>query len=99
MYTDVYKHCRSCPQCAIVTGGGRKSKPFLHPIPVQRAFQILGVDVLELPKTESGNQYAIVFQDFLTKWPMVYATPDQKAICIACLLCEDIVPMFGVPEG
>ena len=49
----------------------------LHPIPVQRPFQIIGVDVLELPKTESVNKFAIVFQDFLTK---VYPAPDQKAI-------------------
>ena len=56
----------------------------------------MGIDVLELPKTECGNQYAIVFQDFLTKRPMVFATPDQKAIRIARLLVEEIVPIFGV---
>ena len=56
MYTDVYQYCCNCPQCAISDGGSRKSKPPLHPIPVQRAFQIMGVDVLELPKTERGNQ-------------------------------------------
>ena len=47
--------------------GSKKSKPPLHPIPVQRAFQIVGVDVLELPKTKQGIQYAIVFQDVLNK--------------------------------
>ena len=79
--------------------GGRKSKPLLNPIPVQRPFQIIGVDVLELPKTESGNKFAIVFQDFLTKWPMVYPAPNQKAIRIAHLLADEIVPLFGVPEA
>jgi len=33
MYNDVYKFCCGCPQPAITTGGGRKSKPLLHPIP------------------------------------------------------------------
>jgi len=60
--------------------------------------QIIGIDVLELPKTECGNQYDIVFQDFLTKWPMVFATLDQRAIRIVRLLAEEIVPIFGVPE-
>ena len=91
MYTDVYQYCHNCQQCAISGGGSRRLKPPLHTIPVQRAFQIMGVDVLELPKTKRGNQYAIVFQDFLTKWPMVFATPDQKAIRIAGLLAEEIV--------
>ena len=25
------------------------------------------VDIMDLPKTESGNKYVVVFQDFLTK--------------------------------
>lgn len=39
------------------------------------------------------------FQDMLTKWPMVLPVPDQKAGCVSRLLCEEIVPMFGVPEA
>ena len=39
---------------------------------IQRPSQIIGVDALELPKTENGNKFAIDFQDFLTKWPMVW---------------------------
>ena len=71
MYTDTMKHCASCPQCAIVSGSGRVNRPPLHPIPVQRAFQIVGVDVMDLPVTEAGNRHVVVFQDFLTKWPLV----------------------------
>jgi len=41
----------------------------------------------------------ISFQDFLTKWPMIYPAPDQKAIRIACLLVDEVVPLFGVPEA
>ena len=34
-----------------------------------------------------------------TKWPMVYAVPDQKTIRIARLLIERNIPFFGVPEN
>ena len=37
-----------------------------------------------------------VFQDMFTKWPMVFLVPDQKS---ERLLCEEIVPLFGVPEA
>lgn len=67
MYTDVYEKVKSCPECAIVSGGGRKHKPPLHPIPVQRPFQIIGVDIMELPKTRKGNRYVVLFQDFFSK--------------------------------
>ena len=54
---------------------------------------------MELPVTTQGNRYMIVFQDFFTKWPMIFPTPDQKSERIACLLVEEIVPYFGVPEA
>ena len=86
-------------QCAIVTGSGRRQLPPMQPIPVDHPFQIIGIDIMELPLTANGNKYAIVFQDLYTKCPMVYATPDQKVERIAKLFAQEIVPMFGVPEA
>ena len=51
---------------------------------------------MDLPKTEAGNKHVVVFQDFL---PLVFPVPDKKAIRLARLLVEEVVPMFGVPEA
>ena len=99
MYSDCVKYCKSCPECAIVSGVGRRNKPPLSPIPVERPFQIIGVDVMELPKTDKGNKYVIVFQDFATKWPLVFPAPDQQTIRIVKLLTEHVVPFLRVPEA
>ena len=99
MHHDTVKFASNCPQCAVVTGGSRQHRPPLHPIPVSRPFQIIGVDVMELPTTERGNRYVLVFQDFLTKWPMVYPMPDQKSLRIAELRVNKVVPHFGIPES
>ena len=99
MYSDALHYARNCPECAIVSGGGQQHRPALHPIPVQRPFQIVGVDIMDLPRTQQGNKHVIVFQDFFTKWPMVYPVPDQKALRIAQLIAEEIVRFFGVPEA
>ena len=98
LYQDAISYCKNCAECAIVSGTGRVQRPLLHPFPVQRAFQILEVDIMELPVTEHGNRYLIVFQDFLTRWPFVFPAPDQKAIRIVRLL-EEIVPVIGVPDA
>jgi len=66
---------------------------------VSHPFQIWAVDIMDLPRTKRGNQHVIVFHDLFSKWPMVYPVPDQKAVRIARLLAEEIVPVFGVPEG
>ncbi len=99
MHADALRFARNCPECAIVSGGGRVQRPPLHPIPVQRPFQIVGVDVMDLPKTIDGNCHVLVFQDYLTKWPLVYPIPDQKSVRIAQALVEEVVPFFGVPEA
>ena len=99
MYVDSIQFVQNCPECTIVAGGSKVCRPPLHPIPVQRPFQILGIDIMELPKTAAGNKYVIVLQDFLTKWPMIFAASDQKAQRIAHLLVEEVVPFCGVPEA
>lgn len=72
--------------------------PPLQPIPVSRPFQILGVDIMDLPKTERGNKHVLVIQDFLTKWPWVHPLYDQKTTRIVEVLVENMIPMCGVPE-
>ena len=98
MYSDTEQFVKSCPECAIVSGTGHHQPPPLHPIPVKRPFQIIGVDIMDLPVTTRGNKHVIVFQDYLTKWPMVYPLPDQKTHRIARVLVDEIIPFYGVPE-
>ena len=83
MYHDTIQLVANCPQCAIATGGSHQHYPPLHPITSQPPIQIIGVNIMELPTTDQGNRYVLVFQDFLTKWPMVFAMPDQKSVRIA----------------
>ena len=99
MYNDARKYVNGCPECTIVSGGGRVQRPPLHPIPVSRPFQIIGVDVMDLPKTALGNKHVLVFQDLFTKWPMVFAIPDQKTERIVRILVDEIIPFCGVPEA
>ena len=74
MRSDIAKWTRSCLICTSYSTG-RKVKLPLTPIPVSGAFDRVGVDVLQYPRTNHGNRYAIVFVDYLTKWPEVYAAP------------------------
>ena len=93
MFADAVHYARNCPECATVSGGRKVLRPPLHPIPVNKPFQIVGVDIMELPKTTQGNKYVLVFQDFLTKWPMVYPIPDQKSQRIAEILVQEVLSL------
>ena len=99
MYSDTLQFCKNCLQCTAATSQRSSFHPPLQPIPVERTFQIIGVDLMELPRTSKGNQYVLVFQDFLSKFPLVFPVPDQKTERIVKILVEQVIPLFGVPEA
>ena len=83
------------------TGDKSRETPWSVTLSVRetpRPFDRVGVDVLQLPKTSTGNRYAVVFMDYLTKWPEGFATADQTAPTIAPLLVEEIISRHGVPS-
>ena len=96
MRRDIFRWCQACMVCAS-RQVGRAVRPPLTPIPVSGPFDRVGVDVLHFPKSTAGNQYAVVFVDYLTKWPEVFATTDQSALTITKLLVEEVVIRHGVP--
>ena len=96
MRGDIIRWCQACLVCAS-RQVGQAVRPPLTPIPVAGPFDRVGVNVLHFPKSSAGNQYAVVFVDYLTKWPEVFATPDQSALTIAKLFVEEVVCRHGVP--
>ena len=95
--SDVYKKCSSCVACASTRGQGSRGRPPLVNIPVGGPFNCVGMDFVEMDVSQDGNRYALVFQDYLTKWPEVYALSNRKAETVAkCLL--DVVWKHGVPN-
>ena len=75
MRSDISTWYRECQVCAS-RHVGRQIRPLLTPIPVSGPFDRVGFDVIQLPKTSKGNKYSVVFMDYLTKWPEVFATSD-----------------------
>lgn len=95
MQADVRKLCQSCLLCAS-RHVGQAHKPPLSPIPVAGPFDCLGVDIIQFPCSWDGNKYAVVYMDYLTKWPEVFAVADQTATTVAQTLVE-IISRHGVP--
>ena len=71
-------------------------KPLSTPIPVGGLFDRVRVDVLQLPLSCQGNQYAVVFMNYLTMWPEVFAVLHHTALTIARLLVEQLISRHGV---
>jgi len=54
--------------------------------------------VIQFVRSNSRNQYAIVFIDYLTKWVEVFTTQDRTALTIAQLLVTEVISHHGVPR-
>ena len=96
MRADIVRWCKGCATCAS-RSVGRSVKPPLVPIPVSGPFDRVGVDIIQFPKSSRGHQYAVVFVDYLTKWPEVFPVRDQTALTVAHLLVEHVISRHGVP--
>ena len=97
MRKDITSWCRAYEMYAS-RHVGKPIKPFLTPIPVGGPFDRVGVDIIKFPKSNQGKNYAVVFIDYLTKWPRVFATSDQTSLTVAELLVEHVIPRHGVPS-
>ena len=89
--------CKSCITCLFTQGHERRSKPPLQCIDVGEPFECVGMDIKEFDISSMGIRYALVFQDYLTKWPEVYPMPDHKANTVADCLA-DLIWRHGVPS-
>ena len=59
----------------------------------------IAVDILgPLPKTNDGNQYIVIAQDYFTKWPEAFPVADQKATTVADVLVNQFFTRFGIPQ-
>jgi hypothetical protein len=98
MRKQIYNFVQSCDVCQ------RRGKPAkypepLHPLPVGKPFDRLGIDLLgPLPETQSGNKHIVVATDYLTKWPEARAVPDATAETVATFLYEEVVTRHGAPK-
>ena len=90
MKSDIHKKCEGCVTCASVQGEGHRERPPLKSITVGGPFECVGMDFKEMDKSGTGNRYALVLQDYLTKWPKIYAVPDRKVM--------DFIYKHGVPN-
>ena len=98
MRSDDHQKCENCLTCASVHGRGRRVQPPLKSTPVGGPFECIGMDFKQMDMSRRGNRYALVFQDYLTKWPEVYPVADRSAQTVARCL-TDLIWRRGVPAN
>ena len=63
-----------------------------------RPWELVAVDILEVPMSSRGNQYLLVIQDYFSKWPFAILLPDQKAERIVRAPKDLVFTLVGPPQ-
>lgn len=60
-------------------------------------FDKVGLDILELSRTNSGNKYCLVFTDYTTKWVEAFALKNMIAESVAKIFINEVVCRHSAP--
>ena len=88
MKRDCIKWHRECITC-LVHNPKPTTVPPLKPIVATQLYEIVGIDVLELGLTFSGNRYVVIVIDSFSKWCSAYPVPKKSAPVIAQAFVEN----------
>ena len=96
MSVDVEKYCRECIVCQRCKLSMPQKAP-MSSVPIGKPWEMVAVDVLQVPISSQNNRYLLVVQDYFTKWVEAIPMPDQTAVRITNELVK-LFSMLGLPQ-
>ena len=95
---DVEEWIANCKECMSAKGPRTKSRGKMCQYNAGGPFERIAMDVAgPFPVSDSGNRYVLVVMDYFSKWPEVYAIPNQEAKTVADAFIANWIARFGVP--
>ena len=99
MNEDVEKVLRECKGCRQGKAKVPNLSPYRYPELPWKPFTWIIMDLLgPLVKTEQGNRFILVIQDYTTKYALLFAIPNKEAATIGSILYLEIFMKFGCPR-
>ena len=90
--------CNKCDIFASKKSPHKKPRAPMKQYIVDAPWERMAIDILgPLPRSEDGNRYLMVVEDYFTKWTEAIPIPNAEATTVARKFVERIVTIFGVP--
>ena len=96
MIHDINLYCRECLTCPSSKPPAPQKAPLIS-IPIGKLWEMVTVDVLQVPTSSQNHRYILVIQDYFTKWAEAIPMANQTATTIT----RELVKVFsncGLPE-
>ena len=98
MRVDVDAYVEKCVKCAAHKGTVSRPAPILEYPPPSRPWEVVGIDLLQLPLSTQGSRYLLVSVDHFTRYVVLAPLKDKTAGAVAHALITSVFCPFSTPR-
>ena len=96
MIHDITLYCNKCLTCQSSKPPAPQKAPLIS-IPIGKPWEMVAVDVIQVPTSSQNHRYILVIQDYFTKWAEAIPMANQTASTITRELVK-VFSNYGLPE-
>ncbi len=97
MCIDIENHVARCLTCTQHKGAVKAPAPILeYPLP-ERPWDIVSIDLLQLPRSQNGSQYLLVCLDNFSRFVVPSPLEEKSAKCVAHALVTKLFCSYSTP--
>ncbi len=91
MRVDTDEYVDRCVKCAQHKGTVLRPAPILEYPPPDRPWDVVSLDLLQLPASHQGSRYLLVCVDHLSRYVVLAPVKDKSAISVAHALITHLI--------
>ncbi len=98
MRTDVEAHVSKCTECRQHKGTVLRPAPILEYPPPNRPWDVVSIDLLQLPSSYQGSKYLLVCVDHLSRYVVLAPLKHKSAKSVAHALITHLFCPYSAPR-
>ena len=96
MLYEINQYCIECVTYQTSKPPAPQKVPLIS-VPIGKPWEMVAVDILQVPTSYQNHSYILVIQDYFTKWAEAIPLPNQTAATITRELVK-VFSNYGLPE-
>ena len=98
MKVDIDSHISKCVKCAQHKGTVPKPAPILQYPPPEGPWDVVAIDLLQLPASHQGSRYVLVCVDHFSRYVVLAPLPNKTADAVAHALITHLFCPYSTPR-